>query len=201
MENENKVSELINNGAALSGPITNEEGTALSRSDGEDPLKKTAEAVNELYGLIIGISIDENINDKESDLLSEWMNKHEFLRNSNQFAIFFQMLKVIIDTRHATSEQYQDILRMLQPFASTLFTQSETAMQILKGIIKGIVGDGRLTRPELDNLYRWMNDYNEFADDPRFDKIYTLVGHILKDNVVTEDEKVQLLKKFHEFLL
>ena len=67
------------------------------------------------------------------------------------------------------------------------------AIQTLQGICAGLIADNHLNNAEIDFLLVWMNDNRAAAETFPGNVIHQRVQHILKDGVITEAERADLL--------
>ena len=63
----------------------------------------------------------------------------------------------------------------------------------LYGIIFGINADEIINEQEITYLKEWLNNNRNYKHSEIFNEIYTQVDDILKNNVITNEEKEKLL--------
>ncbi len=63
----------------------------------------------------------------------------------------------------------------------------------LIGIIEGVNYDGVINDLEIEKLQSWLAHNRQFRNDKVFNKILDLLERILEDNIITKDEKQELL--------
>ncbi len=73
-------------------------------------------------------------------------------------------------------------------------------MQMLFGIIRGIACDNELNNKELKFLKKWMIENKKLKGVYPYDVVFNMLNIILEKNVITENEKRQLLALFKKFL-
>jgi NAD-dependent DNA ligase len=69
----------------------------------------------------------------------------------------------------------------------------------LHGFLNGIIIDGEITKDEVLGLRDWIHDYQIFKNSWPFNATWKLVERIFADNVVTEQEKAELMEFCKEF--
>ena len=83
---------------------------------------------------------------------------------------------------------------------SMMYNESRVSLQILKGIIDGIISDKIIEDNEIHNLKRWLKDNDYLSDIYPYDKIVLDVNKVLEDGVISYEEKERLLKDFNEII-
>lgn len=63
----------------------------------------------------------------------------------------------------------------------------------LIGIIGGVNYDGVINDLEIEKLQSWLAHNRQFRNDKAFNKALDLLENILEDNVITNEEKQELL--------
>ena len=163
------------------------------------PKKKLNESlishINELCGIIKGINYDGQINDREIELLNQWIannNKHRQYEDINSIITSLECtLKNKEIDEHARIELSSLVKNIT---TSKRYGESTLAIQELNGIIKGISGDNEITMPELEGLHRWLegNDYLEGVYP--YDAIYAIANQVMQDGVISAAEREKLNK-------
>ena len=72
-------------------------------------------------------------------------------------------------------------------------SETDKAIHMLEGILKGISYDSKINDKELKELDHWIHIYKEFKDSYPFNELFMLLEEILEDNIVTKEEKKDLL--------
>lgn len=160
-------------------------------------------AFNSLVGIIEGISIDSQINQKEIDELEKWCDKHEFLACTNPFNDLITNVQVIISDNIVTTEEIEDMKWLCNKFADgfdyyDFFTSD---LQILQGICHGILSDGIIHEREIVELDKWLSSNSHLSSYYPYDEITSIITEVLSDGKI-EDNEISLLKKyFNEFVI
>lgn len=158
-------------------------------------------AVNTLIGLIEGIAIDGHINEGELSFLNLWMRENEQLRNRHPYTELLPVVEQALQDGVLTEEERQDILWLCKRLRSDEFYDAVTGdMQRLHALLGGIVADGQIDLGEIDGLRHWLDEHEHLRRCWPYDEIDSLLIHICKDRVVTEQEKQLLQGFFSEFL-
>lgn len=81
-----------------------------------------------------------------------------------------------------------------------IFTDATRALQELQGVLIGVTCDGILSDTEIYAVRQWTNNHMELKGNFPFDKIYSSIERVLEDNIITEDERAELLSLFNNIL-
>lgn len=147
--------------------------------------------VAEFYGIIKGINIDHKITDEEIHNLTQWKTENLKYDNENEISEIIKTLDKILTKSSILKKDIKHVERIVEPFLSTATTACETlATQILNGMLRGIIGDGEVTRNECVNLYKWIYEHSSFMGTYPFrDVVDALRPFIVKDTYTDEDSK------------
>ena len=159
-------------------------------------------ALNTLEGIIEGISIDKQLNDKEVEELKFWCDINAVLIKKQPYNELFLTISNALQDGVLTLEEKEDILWLSERLHSDgLYYDTVTAqLQKLQGILHGIIADEKITKEELDGLCNWLSDNEQLATYYPYDEIYSLVTAVLKDGIVTKDEENMLKAFFSQFV-
>ena len=157
--------------------------------------------LNTLEGILIGISLDNDLNEHEVNELTGWCLTHAALANKHPYNELFTCIFSALDDNVLTLEEKDDILWLIRKLHSdSLYYDFITGdMQKLQGIIHGILSDGKITKSELDGLMDWMANNEQLTTYYPYDEIYALITDVLKDGIVSQDKENLLKVFFSEF--
>ena len=154
--------------------------------------------LDNLAGIIEGIDSDGIINQKEIDQLKSWVDNNYELHDDPVCSDIFRILEDILEDNIIEESEKEVLLDFANDYL-ILHNEQKERMNTLKGIIKGISCDNVINEKEAHNLKRWMKNNNHLSGIDAFDQIFSLVEHVLKDNIITSDEQEQLLAVFNDF--
>ena len=155
--------------------------------------------LNELAGVINGISVDQIIEEKEIDFLKSWIKENEDYKENEPFNKIIPIIELMIEDNVITDKEKEK----LDGLYNIIYNNSQSTtqkLQILNGIVKGITGDNNLRIEEIDGLKKWLNSNEDLKGNYPYDKIYETVEKVLEDNYITEDEKKELIAIFNRFI-
>lgn len=160
----------------------------------------TTQAMMDLYGIVIGISMDGYISANENSALVDWQSRYEGNRRAPFFSDLFTFIDAALSDGTLSSEERNSIINMTTPFVSNNNCSPQTfAMQQLIGILRGISSDGVVNEIEANNLKSWLDESSDL-NIPEFSKISHEVTQILADGVITEAENSHIISVFDRII-
>ena len=159
-------------------------------------------AIHTLEGLIKGIAIDSEINEKELKTVNSWISDHIHLKNRHPFNELIPRLSEVIEDRIIDNHEKSDIMWLCKKFKTdnVFYNQITSDLQRLQGVIGGIVADGVVLKKELEKLKEWLDDHQCLKNCWPYDEIVTIIVEVLKDGKIDADEHKMLLAFFDEFV-
>lgn len=166
---------------------------------------ESAKAFHVLEGILIGISIDKKINQKEVEALREWRGM--FYEQASR--PFFNKLIPLIDTcledNILTEEERDSILWLCQqaiPSEKNKYYDVVTAdIQRIHGALHGILADGEITNEEIKPLKGLLFDMEErLRGFYPFDELLSILVSVTEDGKITKEEEKTLKLFFSEFI-
>jgi hypothetical protein len=153
-----------------------------------------------LYGIVDGITADGEVNSQELNLLTDWMELHSPHQDSHPFNEFFPLLGTVLEDGILDESERMDILwlsnKVLQ---GELECAIKTDMQILHGLLQGIVADGKISAGEVRHLQEWINQRPYLKGIWPYDEIDSLIGPVLSDGIIDPNEHAQVLAYLSDF--
>lgn len=159
-------------------------------------------AIHTLEGLIKGIAIDSEINEKELKTVNSWISDHIHLKNRHPFNELIPRLSEVIEDRIIDADEKSDIMWLCKKFQTdnVYYNKITSDLQRLQGVIGGIVADGVVSKKELENLKEWLNDHQWLKTCWPYDEIVSIIIEVLKDGKIDAEEHKMLLAFFDEFI-
>ncbi len=163
------------------------------------PRQRVDKAINTLTGLFQGISIDGHLNESECRELASWCNEQQDIISQHPFSELVPKVRSALVDGEIDSEEQADILWMCQNISpgNDYYDYITSELQILHGILHGILADGEISVEEATALSDWIDDHSHLKGTYPFDELESLLTVVLKDGSVDEQEH-QLLKEFFE---
>lgn len=150
-----------------------------------------------LEGIVTGIALDKKLSDKELHVLDDWCIKNCYLADKKPYNELFDSIFDALDDYVLTLDEKDNLLWLCQKLHSkgSYYDDITHRLQILHGILFGIMADGKITKDELYALQGWLSDNEILSTYYPFDEVYSLVADVLKDGTVSPSEE-EMLKSF-----
>lgn len=157
--------------------------------------------INTLTGILQGITVDKIINFSEIEELSHWCNFYRKYENKHPFNELFPIIDTAIKNGFLSKEETDDIYWLVDKLTNNeLCDQTNSSMQILHGILHGILADNILTDEEIIKLSDWITEHDYLNGIYPYDEINSLLKSVLSDGIIDEDERDMLKAFFSEFI-
>ncbi len=159
-------------------------------------------AINELEGIINGISIDKKINLAEIIEFVNWCDQYKEMIYRKPFNEIIPLIQAALEDNILTWEEIQDILWACDNFKGTskYYNIITADIQKLHGIMHGILADNEINTSEIEGLRNWIFDNHHLKGLYPYDELFSLVSGILADGMVDENEKAILKVFFSDFI-
>lgn len=158
-------------------------------------------SINTLLGLIEGITIDGKVNIKEAGLLDLWLSEHEELRHRHPYNELIPVIERAVEDGVLDDDERYDIKWLCEKLVSGQYYDEVTAgLQVLHGVLGGIVSDGQITEAELKGLSDWLDNHEYLKTCWPYDEVASLIMTVLRDGRIDEAEHRMLKDFFSEFI-
>ena len=157
--------------------------------------------ITELYGVLRGFSIDNEISQGEADYLARWKEENEKYSYQEDIRLIISAIDDILADGIVTLREVIRLQRMIKAYLDAESTSPITlATQILNGIMKGISEDGEITADECDKLRMWLYDNIYLSGHFAFNRMLEALDTVLRDGIVTEEESGEIMKVINDLL-
>ncbi|RNJ48467.1 BRCT domain-containing protein [Methylocystis hirsuta] len=161
---------------------------------------RVQKAINSLVGIIDGISIDAEINDREIAFLELWLNENREIASAHPFNELMPILRDTVVEGAISDDKKQDIIWLCENLRSPDFVYGTAAdMQRLQSLLGGIASDGKISKQELEGLSTWLAEHEGLATLWPYDETVSLVTNVLEDGKISIREHELLMSFFSEF--
>ncbi|MCD7781550.1 MAG: hypothetical protein LUG89_02485 [Methanosphaera sp.] len=161
---------------------------------------KLARNINNLYGMIQVLRIEENITTYHINLLRKWYNENYLNNEYKQFNKIAQKLSIVLDMDHITPGAIEKLAQNVPMInKSAKYNQTTLQTHVFQGIIDAITIDYKITRSELEYLDNWLNTHTDFIDIYPYTKINKLTKEALTKDL-TQQEQYDLATQLKETL-
>ena len=157
--------------------------------------------INTLYGIIKGINYDGIIDDKEIEKLRLWVEDNRLYKQYSLFDGIINKLEEILEDNVITEYERIELEKLVTSInESKIYSESTLALQILNGILDGIVCNQNVNQKEIENLNIWLRQNDYLKDVYPYDKVLLEVNKVLEDGVLTEEESNYIFDTFNEMV-
>ena len=145
-------------------------------------------AIDELIGIIEGVNYDGIVNTLEVKKLSEWLDKNAVLLQNTKYEVFLDELREILSDGRIDDEERELLIKRSYGFKSDI-DDVERCLITLVGILDGIICDMAIADAEIIHLDEWIADNDHLQGIPIYDRVKEVIGNILEDDIISEEEK------------
>ena len=157
--------------------------------------------INTLYGIIKGINYDGIIDDKEIEKLRLWVEDNRLYKQYSLFDRIINKLEEILEDNVITEYEKIELEKLVTSInESKIYSESTLALQILNGILDGIVCNQKVNQKEIENLNIWLRQNDYLKDVYPYDKVLLEVNKVLEDGILTEEESNYIFDTFNEIV-
>ena len=157
--------------------------------------------INTLYGIIKGINYDGIIDDKEIEKLRLWVEDNRLYKQYSLFDRIINKLEEILEDNVITEYERIELEKLVTSInESKMYSESTLTLQILNGILDGIVCNQKVNQKEIENLNIWLRQNDYLKDVYPYDKVLLEVNKVLEDGILTEEESNYIFDTFNEIV-
>lgn len=172
------------------------ESKVLNRID-----SKLETNINTLYGIIKGITYDGIIDYKEVEKLKSWLEDNRLYKQYSLFNRIINKLEEILEDNIITEYEKIELEKLVTSIdESKMYSESTLSLQILNGILDGIVCNQKVNQKEIENLNIWLKQNDYLKDVYPYDKVLLEVNKVLEDGILTEEESNYIFSVFNEIV-
>lgn len=185
--------------AGLEKNRTDKNGQAISENVNKS--LNNEKSLNELAGVLKGITADDKINNKEALFLQNWLQNHSTLKKEEEYQTLFSELENIVSDGVVTDDEKSLVLSIVKSIDDDKDYEQEIKKTINQslGILAGIVSDNKVNEDEIDYLKDWIEKIGSARYYWPISNIYnSLVG--IKSEAPTEKQSLDLLKSLESLV-
>jgi len=171
--------------------ILNDDGQPLNNDFNKSRNRNKAAAT--LYGILIGLTADQRLNDTEIMFLQVWLEQQKEMKGD--ILDIYDAVRVALEDGEISSEERDDLKNLLDDcieYSDSVFEKDAEVNQFV-GFLKGISADGVINEAEFDKLKQYVSNapLNIQRAFP-FNIVYDRINMILSDQVVDVNELKEL---------
>jgi hypothetical protein len=164
--------------------------------------QRVDKAVHTLEGIMKGIAIDGRLVPEECRELTNWCEDNKELLSQHPFTELIGPVRAALADGVISSEEQRDILWLCRNLSagSSFYDDITNDVQILHGILHGILADGVVTDDEAKGLSKWLDENSHLCGSYPFEELNSLLTNVLRDGRVDEQEQRLLRDFFGDFI-
>ena len=158
-------------------------------------------AVEGLAGVLMGISIDNVINELEVERLLEWLENYKAFHAIQPFPTVITALERILADGHIDEDEKGEILDLCYMFDThgLICNFATTAIRRLHGVLQGIAIDGNIRDQEAMGLKSWLSVHETVKEYWPFCELWEMLSKMLDDFVLDDQERAELMDYCNNF--
>jgi NAD-dependent DNA ligase len=159
-------------------------------------------AIHTLEGIVKGIAIDNVINSKEINELTNWYDFYKIWANKHPFNELIPLIADTLKDNIIDKEEAKDIIWLCNKLTTPnqYYDVITSDIQRLQGILQGILSDNDITVDEIKGLDNWLEENEQLKNSYPYEEVYALVVSVLSDGIISDEEKQVLKLFFSEFV-
>ena len=159
-------------------------------------------AINNLHGLLAGITIDEKLNAQEVAETLNWLEEYSDLIGKGPLAELNAKLNEILADGVIDPDEQEDLLWVCKNLSERggYYDGITESIQHLHGLMHGILSDGEIAIEEARGLMEWVDEHAHLKGVYPYDEIDSLLTVVLKDGKIDSDEQKMLKAFFEDFI-
>jgi NAD-dependent DNA ligase len=164
--------------------------------------QRVDKAVHTLTGLLRGIAIDDKLNALEIAEVLNWCNEYRQFVDRAPFKELIQKLDEMMSDGVIDPEEQEDLLWVCKNLSpdSEYYDEITHEIQVLQGILHGIMADDHISVTEATELQHWINDHAHLKGTYPYDELESLLMVVLADGAIEEEEQKMLREFFEDFI-
>ena len=165
-------------------------------------LNSTLESnLNQLSGIIQGIVADDEVNEKEVSRLLRWYDENSKYKQYLLFNKILTTLHRVLKDNFITSFEKLELCQLCDSIHySKLYNETTLGIQVLQGVLDGIIADSEINLLEVKTLESWLQQNDYLTGIYPYDRIMNLVETVLLDGKLDETEIHDMKIIFDEIL-
>ncbi len=158
-------------------------------------------SVNSLIGIVEGITIDKEINEREVQFLRDWLDEHLDLKNSHPYNELIPAINSSLEDGVLTAAESEDIKWLCRKLVSIdYFDQITSDLQRLHALLGAILADNIITEKELRGLSDWIGNHEHLKTCWPYDEVDSIIVSVMSDKKIDINEQDVLKDLFSEFI-
>lgn len=164
-----------------------------------DPVLRRS--MSEFYGVIQGIMLDCKIKPEEESFIKQWKKDNNAFESKEELVPIFYTVNKILEDNVITLEEVNELKSVVRKYYETILGSPITnSLQELRGILKGIIVDNKISTEEGENLMKWLYNNIHLSEYYPYNHISDIFETVLEDGIITEKESNSLIEIINSIL-
>ena len=159
-------------------------------------------AFQTLDGLLEGITADWKVTAEEKTELLNWCDIHSRLLDKHPFNEIIPGLLQVLSETSPCIDALEDIRWLVRRICSDhpYYDVITADIQRLEGMLHGFLSDNEISDTEIHLLVNWLDGNRHLMGIYPYDELSAILAGILRDGIVTNDERDYLTLFMSEFI-
>jgi NAD-dependent DNA ligase len=159
-------------------------------------------AFQTLDGILDGITADWKVTELERIELLNWCEIHRWLLDKHPFNEIMPTLMQALEESSICVDTLKDVQWLVRKICSNhpYYDVITADIQRLEGMLHGFLADNEISDTEIHLLVNWLDGNRHLMGIYPYDEISAILAGILRDGIVTNDERNYLTLFMSEFV-
>lgn len=149
-----------------------------------------------LVAIFEGINSDDLFNEIENSQIYNWINELKIYEDRQPYKDIINTIRYSLSDGVLSLDEIESIVWFCQQYIQKngYYTQLTAGIQRLIGLLKGISIDNDVNAKEIHYISNWLEEHDYLKNTYPYDEIYSLITNIVRDQVISVDERNDLLE-------
>ena len=159
-------------------------------------------AASSLSGILQGMSLDGQINEREVQYLEDWLLSHQEITTIPQVRELATVVHQALEDGVIDKEEQADLLWLCDKIlADNLgYDDVSDSYRELHALLGGVTADGVVNVVEVRGIQQWLAKHDFLKNSWPYDEVETLVHSCIEDGKISDEKHNELLMFFSEFV-
>lgn len=164
--------------------------------------REKRKAIHGLLGILTGVVADKHLNEQELLYLDVWLKNQQYLAEDSDVVELLNQVGEILGKGQISLQALDRMEARIEKFLAAKGPGATGLMgrlDELTGFLAGLAADGILNDLEITALSKWLDSNDTVKDEWPASAIVSRLETILKDGIVTTEERADLLNTVKQF--
>lgn len=163
---------------------------------------EASRALHELTGMLRALILDHEIEASERKELEQWLLLHRHLSRYPAFRDVLDLAEGTLSDGAMSVDEVEEVIGACRKFEALFeyYDEVTAALQVLEGLLHGIVSDGKLKENELKGLLRWTEEHRVLSGIFPFDEVHAQVQKACTEGTAGAAERFKLMRMIFDLV-